>query len=94
MRSNQNSGQRKYRRHNKSFHSEGGQLRESIQTFDLLSKNFDALQTLGESNLLDGFVLTTLNKLPQVTPDLVRTDDDWDRRLTQSLIQKCMVQTK
>ena len=28
--------------------------------------------------MLKGFVLTTLNKLPQVKPDLVRTDDDWE----------------
>ena len=34
-----------------------------------LSKNFDALQTLGEGEKLKGFVLSTLNKLPQVKPD-------------------------
>lgn len=28
--------------------------------------------------MLKGFVLTTLNKLPQVKPDLVRTDDPWE----------------
>lgn len=52
---------------------------EKIERFyGQLSKNFDALKTLGESNMLKGFVLTTLNKLPQVKPDLVRTDDSWE----------------
>lgn len=33
--------------------------------------------TLGEADMLKGFVLTTVNKLPQVKPDLVRTDNNW-----------------
>ena len=34
--------------------------------YESLSKNSDALQTLGEENMLRGFVMTTLKKLPQV----------------------------
>ena len=34
-------------------------------------------QHLGESDMLKRFVLKTLNKLRQVKPDLVSTDDDW-----------------
>ena len=34
--------------------------------YEQLFKNFDALQTLGESDMLKGFVLTTVNKLPQI----------------------------
>ena len=50
-----------------------------IQEFyEALSSNYDALQTLGEATLLKGFVLSTINKLPQVKPDLVRTDDAWE----------------
>ena len=65
-----------------------GETKKWVQTlYDQLSKSFDALQTLEESHLLKGFVLTTLNKRPQVKPDLVRTDDDWedwgDGRFTQ-----------
>jgi len=45
--------------------------------YERLSKNFNALQTLGEGKMLKGLVMSTLNKLPQVRPDLVRTDDDW-----------------
>ena len=43
-----------------------------------LSKNYDALVTTGESDMLRGFVISTLNKLPHVKPDLVRTDDNWE----------------
>lgn len=43
-----------------------------------VSKNFDALLSLGEADMLQGFVMSTLNKLPHVKPDLVRTDDNWD----------------
>ncbi|XP_067041060.1 troponin I-like [Acropora muricata] len=50
-----------------------------IQEFyEKVSKNFDALLTLGEAEMLRGFVMITLNKLPHVKPDLVRTDDNWE----------------
>eukprot|EP00795_Rhopilema_esculentum_P006372 gene6372-biopygen7981 len=52
---------------------------EKIQEFyDKLTKNYDALLTLDEENMLRGFVMTTLNKLPNVKSDLVRLDDDWE----------------
>ena len=51
-----------------------------------LSKNFDALQTLGEGEMFKGFVLSTLNKLPQVKPDLVRTDEGWEDWNMEKLI--------
>ena len=54
--------------------------------YEKLSKNFDALQTLGEGEMLKGFVLSTLNKLPQVRPDLVRTDEGWEDWNMEKLI--------
>ena len=36
--------------------------------YEKLSKNFDALRMLGEGEKLHGFVMATLNKLPQVKP--------------------------
>ena len=45
--------------------------------YEGLTKNYDALQTLGEADMLRGFVMTTLKKLPPVKPDLVRVDDHW-----------------
>lgn len=50
-----------------------------IQEFyENLSNNYDALVTMGEAGMLRGFVISTLNKLPHVKPDLVRTDDNWE----------------
>ena len=46
--------------------------------YESLCKNYDTLQTLGEEAMLKGLVVSTLNKLPQVKPDLVRIDDDWE----------------
>ena len=40
---------------------------KKIQKFyEKVSQNFDALLTLGEAEMLRGFVMTTLNKLPHV----------------------------
>ncbi len=36
--------------------------------YESLSRNYDALLTLGEATMLKGFVMTTVNKLPQVKP--------------------------
>jgi hypothetical protein len=44
--------------------------------YESLSKSFDALQTLGEGSMLKGLVLPTLNKLPNIKADLVRTDEE------------------
>ena len=46
--------------------------------YEKVSKNFAALLTLGEAEMLRGFVITTLNKLPHVKLDLVHTDDNWE----------------
>ena len=58
-----------------------------IQEFyDKLSNNFDALQTLGEGDKLQGFMMNTLNKLPHVKPDLVRVDYKWEEWDMEALI--------
>ena len=54
--------------------------------YESLSKNHDALQTLGEAEMLRGFVVTTTKKLPHVKPDLVRTDDNWEKWSMTDLI--------
>ena len=54
--------------------------------YEKLSVNYDALRTLHEHTKLDGFVMCTLNKLPQVEPDLVRTDDDLENWSMEKLI--------
>ena len=50
-----------------------------IQEFyESVSRNYDALLTMGEADILRGFVMSTLNKLMQVRPDIVRTDENWE----------------
>ncbi len=38
-----------------------------------------ALQTMGKINQVDGYVAVTLEKLPAIRGDLVRTDPDWEK---------------
>lgn len=64
----------------------GSNYERVCEFYEKLSKNFDALQTLGEGEMLKGFVLSTLNKLPQVKPDLVRTDEGWEDWNMEKLI--------
>ena len=56
------------------------------QFYEKLSKNFDALQTLEEGEKLHGFVMAKLKKLPQVKPDLVRVDENWEDWSMEDLI--------
>ena len=54
-----------------------GNIFDKVRDFyESLSKNYDGLQTLGEADMLKGFVMTTIRKLPQVKPDLARVDDN------------------
>ena len=55
--------------------------------YEKLSKSFDALQTLGKGKTLTGLVVTTINKLLQITPDVVRIDDDWEQWGMEDLIE-------
>ena len=64
----------------------GSNYKRVREFYEKLSKNFDALQTLGEGEMLKGFVLSTVNKLPQVKPDLVRTDKGWEDWSMEKLI--------
>jgi hypothetical protein len=54
--------------------------------YECLTKNYDALQTLGEYEKLDGFVMCTINKFPNVKSDLVRTDEDWEAWKMENLV--------
>ena len=52
---------------------------EKVREFyEKLTRNYDALKSLGEGDTLKALVISTINKLPQVKPDLVRTDDEWE----------------
>ena len=51
----------------------GSSYKRILGFYESLSKNYDALQTLGRHKKLDGFVMCTINKLPHVKPGLVRS---------------------
>ena len=51
-----------------------------------LSKSYDASLMLGKSETLAGLVMTTIGKLPHVKPDLVRTDENWEKWDMRELI--------
>ena len=58
-----------------------------VQEFhETVSRNHDALLTLGEADILRGFMMSTLNKLSHVRPDIVRTDDNWEDWNMETLI--------
>ncbi|XP_028390705.1 uncharacterized protein LOC114515614 [Dendronephthya gigantea] len=56
----------------------GRNYEKVCEFYETLCKNCDALATLDEEAMLKGLVVSTLNKLPQVKPDLVRMDDNWE----------------
>ena len=60
---------------------------KTLSFYEKLSKSFDALQTLGKGDTLTGLVMTTINKLPHVKPDVVRTDDEWEQWDMGALIE-------
>ena len=48
-----------------------------IQEFiESASRNYYALLTMGEADMLWGFVTSTLNKIPQMRPNIVRTNEN------------------
>ena len=58
-----------------------------IQEFyESVSRNYDTLLSMGKADMLRGFVMSTLNKLPQVRPDIVRTDENWENWDMEALI--------
>ena len=56
----------------------GSSYNKVHEFYGSLSNSHDALQTLGEADMLKGFVLTSLNKLPDIKADLVRIDEEWE----------------
>ena len=59
---------------------------KSQDFYEKPSKNYDALSTLGEKEVLTGFVMTTFNKLHAMKSDIVRTDEQWETWKMHNLI--------
>ena len=45
--------------------------------YEVLTINVQSLETMGKSREIHGYVRLTLDKLPAIRSDLVRTDDEW-----------------
>ena len=54
------------------FPVKGSNYFREQEFYEKLSRNYNTLQTLKEGQKLQGFVMTTLHKLPQIKPYLVR----------------------
>ena len=55
--------------------------------YNRITRNCDALLTLGEKNMLKGFVMTTLNKLPNVKSNIFGMDQKWESWDMEKLIK-------
>ena len=60
---------------------------KTLSFYEKLSKSFDALQILGKGETLTGLVMTTINKLPHVKPDVLCIDDEWEQWSMEDLIE-------
>ena len=47
------------------------------QSYEALSFNVQALETLGKLKEVNGYVRMSINKLPGIRGDLIRTDENW-----------------
>ena len=65
---------------------EGSNYLNIQEFYESVSRNYDALLTMGEADMLRGFVMSTLNKIPKVRPDIVRTDGNWEEWDMEALI--------
>ena len=62
-----------------------------IQEFyESVSRNYDALLTMGEADMLRGLVMSTLNKIPRVRPAIVPTDENWEEWDMEGLINNLL----
>ena len=65
-----------------------GNSYDKVRDFcERLSKNCNAWQTLREEDMLREFMMTTHKKLPQVKPNLVRVEDNWEKWDMKELIE-------
>ena len=70
-----------------STHYQGIQLLKSSEFYETVRRNHEALLTMGKPIFSAGFVMSTLNKLPQERLDIVRTDNNWENWNIETLIK-------
>ena len=71
----------------------GTQPKKIHEFYDRLVTNIESLKTMGKIRKINGYVRLTLDKLPGIRADLVRTDDDWQEwgfpQMTEVLRKWC-----
>ena len=71
----------------------GSQPKKIHEFFETLVTNTQALETMGKINQVNGFVRSTLDKLPGIRADLVRLDENWQEwgfpQLVEALRRWC-----
>ena len=64
-----------------------------LDFFEKLVTSIQTLETMGKLKVMDGYARTTLDKLPGIRADLVRTDDGWQEwgftQLVEALRKWC-----
>ena len=56
--------------------------------YDMLSINYEALRAMDAHKKVEGLVLSTLEKLPHVKPDLTRNDENWEQWTYEQLLEE------
>ena len=56
----------------------GSNYLKSQEFYESVNRNYNALLSMREADMLRGFVMSTLHKLPQERPNIARTDENWE----------------
>ena len=67
-------------------HVEGSKYMKIQEFYESVSRFYDAFLTVGEADMFRGLAMSTLNKLPQVRPDIVPTDENWENWDIEAMI--------
>eukprot|EP00795_Rhopilema_esculentum_P012568 gene12568-3267_t len=56
--------------------------------YDILRINYEALKAMGGHIQVEGLVLSTLSKLPEIKADITRNDNDWEKWASEDLLRE------
>jgi len=55
---------------------------------DTLAVNYEALRAMGAHRKVEGLVISSLEKLPHVKPDITRNDESWEQWTYDELLEE------
>ena len=56
--------------------------------YDTLAINYEALRAMGAHKKVEVLVLSSLEKLPRVKPDITRNDENWEKWTFDQLLEE------